>query len=50
MIHQSVEIRAVISNHYSFIMNLNVINQTWALVNNITPFSKENTKYLILKY
>ena len=36
--HQSVVIRAVMRYHYLLIMNLNAINQTWALVYKNTPF------------
>ena len=35
-IHQSVEIRAVIRNHYSLLMNSNAINHTWVFVNENT--------------
>ena len=44
----SVEIRAVIRNHYdSLIINLNEINQTWAFVNKNTPFSNTRKPDLI---
>ena len=46
-IHQSVENRAVIRNHYSFVMNFNANNQTCALVNKNTPFPNTRTPDLI---
>ena len=34
-------------NHYSLIMNLNAINQTWLLVSKNTPFSNARKPDLI---
>ena len=45
--HQSVEIRAVIRNHYLLIMNLNAINRIRALVNMKTLFSNTRNPDLI---
>ena len=44
-IHQSVEIRAVMRNQYSLIMNLNAINKTWALINKNTVFKYKKTRF-----
>ena len=46
-IHQSVEIRAVMRNQYSFIVNLNVINKIWTLANKNTQFSNTRKPDLI---
>ena len=46
-IHQSVEIKAVMRIQYSLIMNLNAINETWALVNKNTQFANTRKPDLI---
>ena len=46
-IHQSVEIKVDMRNHYSLIMNLNAINKTLALVNKNIQFSNTRNPDLI---